>query len=109
MMSRKNIKQAVVVGSGQMGPGIAYTLASVGCRVSIYARTLESVERGMDRCRTVVETLREAECISDEEASHILQNLSGTTQLEPAVALADLVVESIAEDLGIKQKLIKSQ
>jgi 3-hydroxybutyryl-CoA dehydrogenase len=105
MITRKNIKQAVVVGSGQMGPGIAYTLASVGCRVSIYARTLESVERGMGRCRTVVETLREAECISDMKASRILKNLSGTTKLEPAVALADLVVESIAEDLGIKQEL----
>ena len=105
MMNRKNIEQAVVIGSGQMGPGIAYTLASVGCRVTIYARTSESVERGMDRCQAVADRLREAGFISNREAARILENISGTTKLEPAVALADLVIESIAEDLEIKQEL----
>ena len=105
MMNRKTIEQAVVIGSGQMGPGIAYTLASVGCRATIYARTSESVERGMDRCRAVADTLREAGFISNREATRILENISGTTKLEPAVASADLVVESIAEDLEIKQEL----
>ena len=105
MMNRKTIEQAVVIGSGQMGPGIAYTLASVGCRATIYARTSESVGRGMERCRAVADTLREAGFISNREATRILENISGTTKLEPAVASADLVVESIAEDLEIKQEL----
>lgn len=105
MMNRNDIEQVVVIGSGQMGPGIAYTLASVGCLVTLYARTAESVERGMDRCRAVSDTLREAGFISKREATRILENVSGTTKLEPAVSLADLVVESIAENLEIKQEL----
>jgi 3-hydroxybutyryl-CoA dehydrogenase len=88
-----------------MGPGIAFTLASVGCKVSIYARSIESVERGVQAFHSAVDTLAEADCIAADEASAIRRKISGTTQLEPAVGSADLVVESISEDLELKQKL----
>ena len=53
-----NIHSAVVAGSGQMGPGIAYTLASVGCQVQIFARTTDSVERGLAGSNDLLDTLR---------------------------------------------------
>jgi len=102
---RRNIQHAVVIGSGQMGPGIAYTLALAGCRVSIYARTSRSVERGMCACHNVVDMLGEAGCITAKEASLVRRNISGTIELESVIAQADLVVESIAEDLEIKREL----
>lgn len=105
MTDRHLIKQAVVIGSGQMGPGIAYTLASAGCNVSIYARSLESVERGVQAFHAAVDILAGADCISADEAADIRTKISGTTQFEPAVGSADLVVESISEDLEMKQKL----
>ena len=105
MNDRQQIKQAVVIGSGQMGPGIAYTLASAGCNVSIYARTRQSVERGVHAFHSAVEILAEADCISAGEASGIRGKITGTTQLETAVGSADLVIESISENLELKQKL----
>ncbi|UCF93081.1 MAG: 3-hydroxyacyl-CoA dehydrogenase family protein [Desulfobacterales bacterium] len=105
MVKRQDIQRVVVVGSGQMGPGIAYTLASVGCSVSIYARTPESVERGLQAYQAAVNLLVKSGCISAGAGSEAAARLSGTTELEDAVARADLVIESIAEDLKIKQEL----
>ena len=99
------MERAVVVGSGQMGPGIAYTLASAGCNVTIFARTAESVDRGIQAFQKAVDTLAGAECLSEEQAAIIRGKIEGSTQLESAVAQADLVIESIAEDAGIKQEL----
>ena len=99
------IERAVVVGSGQMGPGIAYTLASAGCDVTIFARTAESVDRGIQAFQKAVTMLAGAECLSEEQAAIIRGKIEGSTQLESAVAQADLVIESIAEDAGIKQEL----
>lgn len=106
MILKQNIQQAVVIGSGQMGPGIAYTLASVGCRVAIYARTKESVERGIQAFRAIVSALADAGCISDKEAAEVRIRVTGTTYLEAAVASTDLIIESISEDLELKQELL---
>jgi 3-hydroxybutyryl-CoA dehydrogenase len=105
MATRQDIKRAVVIGSGQMGPGIAYTLASVGCAVTIYARTDESVARGLESFQKAVDILAEAECISGDEAATIRTKIGGATQLEPVVGDADLVIESITENAGLKQEL----
>jgi len=50
-------------------------------------------------------TLTEAGCISEREAAEVRTRVTGTTYLESAVASADLVIESISENLEIKQKL----
>jgi 3-hydroxybutyryl-CoA dehydrogenase len=101
------IKHAVVIGTGLMGPGIAYTLASAGCQVAIYGRSEESLERGLRSFRKVVGTLTEEACISGEEGPHALNRLVGTLDLEAVVSRADLVTESITEDLEIKQELFQ--
>lgn len=105
MKKNKDIERAVVIGSGQMGPGIAYTLASTGCRVTIFGRTTGSVERGMKDFNSALESLSGVGCIKRDKAREICARVSGTTQLEKSVADAGLVIESIAEDLQIKQEL----
>ncbi len=107
MENRQQIGRAVVIGSGQMGPGIAYTLASTGCLVTIYGRTSESVKRGITSFHRAVELLAEAGCISAGQAAAIARKINGSTGLETAVKRADLVVESISENSGIKQELFK--
>jgi 3-hydroxybutyryl-CoA dehydrogenase len=107
MHKGEDTAKVVVIGTGLMGPGIAYTLASAGCRVSLCARSQESLERGLRSFRAAVDTLIEGECITPEEGSTTVKRLSGSTHLEEAVLRADLVTESITEDLKIKQDLFK--
>ncbi len=104
-MSPKDIQKAVVVGTGMMGPGIAFALAKAGCTVNLYARTPESLEKGFRSCRKAVDTLIEAECITPETGVSVLEKISGSTDLESAIGDTDLVIESIVEDREVKQTL----
>ncbi|MGI9537848.1 MAG: 3-hydroxyacyl-CoA dehydrogenase family protein [Desulfocapsaceae bacterium] len=99
-----NIKRALVAGSGQMGPGIAYTLASVGCEAKIFARTAESVDRGMSAYSRILEVLSAEGCLAADRVAPLKALVSGTTELEAAVGGADLVIESIPENLELKQE-----
>ena len=99
-----NIRSAVVAGSGQMGPGIAYTLASVGCQVQIFARTIDSVERGMAGINDLLGTLSSEGLLEAGKAQGVRQLISGTTDLEGGVRQADLVIESIPENLELKRQ-----
>ncbi len=100
-----NIEKAVVVGSGQMGPGIAYTLARAGCASLIFGRTSESVERGLATFRGVLDILMSEDLLDSDAARSARDRVNGTTDLESAVAEADLVIESIPENLQLKQDL----
>jgi len=97
------INKAVVAGSGQMGPGIAYTLARVDCTSKIFARTAESVERGMAAFNGLLDQLESENLIDRAQVKGAQELVSGTTELESAVADAELVIESIPEDLQLKQ------
>lgn len=99
-----NIRRAVVAGSGQMGPGIAYTLASVGCDTKLYARTAASVEKGMSAYFTLLDLLASEGIIEKNQADAARQKVSGTSDLGAAVGNADLVIESIPENLSLKQE-----
>jgi 3-hydroxybutyryl-CoA dehydrogenase len=99
-----HIRKAVVAGSGQMGPGIVYTLASVGCETVLSARTHQSVSKGLKAFDRILEVLRNEGCLSADKASHIKPLVSGSAELESAVGDADLVIESIPENLALKQE-----
>ena len=105
MSSDQTVKNAAVIGCGQMGPGIAYTLGTVGCQVALYGRTEQGVTQGMAACRKAADVLVEYDCVTEASAAEAVSLVSGTTDLEAAVTGADLVIESIAENLPMKQEL----
>ena len=105
MSSEQTVKNAAVIGCGQMGPGIAYTLGTVGCQVKLYGRTEQGVTQGMAASRKAADVLVEYGCVTKASAEEAVSLVSGTTDLETAVKDADLVIESIAENLPMKQEL----
>ena len=105
-MKPEDIKQVVVIGTGMMGPGIAYTMASVGCAVTIWGRTDESMEKGMNSCRNIIKTLTEEEIIAGADGTDTLARISGSTDLKNVAAKADLIAESIVEDVEVKKQFL---
>lgn len=99
-----DIRSAVVAGSGQMGPGIAFTLASVGCETKIFARTEESVKKGVEAFDRILDVLCAEDCLAADRVAPIRGLVSGTTELESSVRGADLIIESIPENLALKQE-----
>ncbi len=98
------IRSAVVAGSGQMGPGIAFTLASVGCETKIFARTEESVKKSVEAFDRILDVLCAEDCLAVDRVAPIRGLVSGTTELESSVRGADLIIESIPENLALKQE-----
>lgn len=105
-MEKSAIQRVVVIGTGMMGPGIAQCFAAAGRKVILVGRSEAGLARGRAAIEANLRALQEAGgLVSPEEVSLTLAAVEGSTNLERAVAEADLVVESIVEDLPTKQAL----
>lgn len=98
-------QQAVVIGTGMMGPGIALTLALGGLKVAIASRNAEGAARGIDTARRQMEVLRSNGLVTDEVAADGLARITAGMDLDALVRNADLVIESAPENMAFKQEL----
>jgi 3-hydroxyacyl-CoA dehydrogenase len=93
-----------VIGAGTMGAGIAYSMAAAGYRVTLLDTTETGLARGLGHVRALAEAARTKGRLSDSETAALVAAVSGTKQLE-ALRGADLVVEAVFENLGVKQEV----
>lgn len=97
------IKNVTVAGGGVLGSQIAYQTAFSGFAVTLYGRRDSSIQAAKGR----IEQLRPAYLhdlqISDAQFDAGLANISYETDLNAAVAKADLIIESLPENLTTKQ------
>ena len=91
------MKNAAVIGLGTMGPGIAATLARAGFRVSTFDKDPTKRERGAQGFATAAVVLT-ALSVPDETTAAITVH----DTLASCVRGADLVVETVPEDLDLK-------
>ena len=85
-----------VVGSGQMGNGIAQVAASSGKEVIMVDIKEEFLERGVSTISNSLDKLASKGRITDEEASSALSRISTSVSMD-ALSECDLVVEAIPE------------
>jgi 3-hydroxybutyryl-CoA dehydrogenase len=88
-----------------MGPGIALTLALGGLRATILSRTAAGAAQGLEKARAQGDVLVRNSLAPAGEVASALERLDAAAELDSAVAVADLVVESGPEDMGWKQEL----
>ncbi|HKY60357.1 MAG TPA: 3-hydroxyacyl-CoA dehydrogenase family protein [Gemmatimonadota bacterium] len=106
-MTGPPIRRVAVIGAGTMGRGIAQASAQAG-----YATTLFDADPAVPaRARSDIEgTLEEGIArgkVTAGEKVSTLERLRLETELAPAVADADLVVEAIPERLDLKRDLFR--
>ena len=99
--------KAVVVGTGMMGPGIAVSLAVAGIETSLVSRSAEGARRGLVQAKDRLRILRDHELISPIQFECGDSCLSSSTCLDQLLPVADLVIESVPEDLQLKQELFE--
>ncbi len=97
----KQFEEAVVIGTGMMGPGIAATLALGGVPVTIISRTEAGAVDGAAKATLQLNQLIENGFGSGRSAAEI----AGSAVLENSVAQASLVIESAPESMAFKQEL----
>ena len=106
-MGTTKINKITVVGPGMMGHAIAQEFASAGYPVILCGRSEERLQQALQRMARNLEELVEWGIISSNDIRSTLDRIKTTISLEEAGADADLVVESIIEDLEVKQQLFK--
>jgi 3-hydroxyacyl-CoA dehydrogenase len=101
------VEQALVIGTGTMGPGIAQVLAMGGYDTVLCGRTDESVAAGLERARLAAANLLKAGLASAAEVDAAARRLSGSTDLEDAAANAGVIVESVVESIEVKRECFR--
>jgi 3-hydroxybutyryl-CoA dehydrogenase len=97
----KTIQSAAVIGTGMMGPGIAVVLSLGGVRPTIVSRNAEGAQRAANRALQISFELAENGLIGGQGAASV----NSSDDLDAAVREADIVIESVPEDLALKQEL----
>jgi 3-hydroxybutyryl-CoA dehydrogenase len=93
-----------IIGSGQMGAGIAQVAAQAGETVLLWNRKVESVEKGLALVQRGLDRLLKRETITAEQHRAARERVRGVTALED-VKGADWVLESVPEDLELKRQI----
>lgn len=96
-----------VVGSGQMGAGIAEVCALSGYEVIVYGRNEDMQPACRGRIRQSLDRAVSRGKLSAPDADAAIGRVSGTAYLA-RLAAADLVIEAVAEDLALKQSIFRS-
>jgi len=99
-------EQAVVVGAGAMGRGIAQVLAQAGVEVRLYDTRPEALGAAQSSLSKIMARLVEKGRVSQEDADATLGRIVSIDNLKDA-ANADLVIEAIIESLDAKQSVFK--
>ncbi len=97
-----DIKKVVVYGAGTMGNGIAQVCASSGFDVTMIDIKQEFVDKGMAAIQKSLGRLVKKEKISQETADEIAGRIITSVD---RVYDADIVIEAIIEDEGVKREL----
>lgn len=102
-----DIKNVAVLGTGTMGHGIAQLCAQAGYNVNMFGRSDASLEKGFSGIKNNLNELISEKVLDEDEAEKILGRIKGFKTIKEDVQDADIVIEAIAENIEIKQKVYK--
>ena len=105
-MKAEEIKNVALLGAGMIGHGLALHFAQAGYQVSLYSRTQQTLDKAIDNIKANLALLLQKPADSDD-IEKIVGRIKITTDLAKSVANAPMIIESVAEDLKIKQELFK--
>lgn len=100
-------KNLTVIGAGVLGSQIAFQAAYHGFNVVSYDINDEALQIARQRFKTLEENFKEDLNCTEEQIKQIYSLLIQSTDLKEAVSSADIIIESIPENLELKQSVWK--
>lgn len=100
------VKNIFIVGSGQMGSGIAQTAIVSGINVTMQDISEELVKKSYDKIQKSLQKMVDKGKMALENKNEALGRLKTTTALDDA-AEAELVIEAATENVEIKKDIFK--
>jgi 3-hydroxyacyl-CoA dehydrogenase len=102
----REIRSAAVIGAGTMGGGIAMNFANAGIPVKILETKQEALDRGLATIRKNYENTMKKGKLTQEKFDQRVGLISSTLNYED-IAQADIVVEAVFEEMGVKETVFK--
>jgi 3-hydroxybutyryl-CoA dehydrogenase len=99
------LRDAAVIGTGMMGPGIGLTLALGGWRTTIVSRSEENAARALEKARAQAALLADSDLADRACTKQAAELLGASTAFDEVIGGAGLVIESGPEDITFKQEL----
>jgi 3-hydroxybutyryl-CoA dehydrogenase len=106
-MRFEDVQRVAMIGSGTMGAGMAMCYAQAGYQVVLYSRTSESLERALGRIERSQAVFVQEGLISSQEAEEAQRQIGTSMRLDEAVEGVQYVLESVPENLELKQALFR--
>jgi 3-hydroxyacyl-CoA dehydrogenase len=100
----RDIKSAAVIGGGTMGGGIAMCFANAGIPVTILETSDEALKRGLNIVAKNYQASAKRGGLSSEDVDIRLGLMTGTTDTS-SLGHADMVIEAVFEDMGVKREV----
>ena len=102
----RDIGVVAVIGAGTMGGGIAMCAANAGLPVVLVEQAADALDRGMAAIRRDYENSVKKGRLSEEEMQRRIARIRPTTEAA-WIAPADLVIEAVFEDIGVKETVFR--
>ncbi len=98
------VQSVAIIGAGTMGTGIAMSLANAGIAACLYEADAAALQRGLARVRDTYDASAARGKLEPEDVAQRLALITSTLEIQD-LAPADLFIEAVFEDLGLKQRL----
>ena len=102
----RNIAKVAVIGAGTMGGGISMNFLNAGIPVTVLETGQEALDRGVGIIRKNYEGSLKKGKLTPEKLDQRM-GLLKTALDYAAIADADLVIEAVFEDMGVKEKVFR--
>ncbi len=103
----RNVAQVAVIGAGTMGGGISMNFLNAGIPVTMLEMKQEALDRGIATIRKNYEgQVRKGKLKTDKYEQRMA--LLSTTLDYSGIRDADLVIEAVFEEMGVKEKVFKT-
>lgn len=100
----KQIRSAAVLGAGTMGGGIAMNFANAGIPVKLLDVSQEALSRGLGVIEKNYATSVARGSMKQEAMDRAMKLITGTQHFED-IGDADIVVEAVFEEMGVKKEV----
>ena len=107
-MHLTEIRTVACLGTGTMGHGVAFLAAKAGYAVRMFGRSEASIARGLAGVDRAIALYEKYGLMPEGSGPAITARITGVTSLEDAAWDADLVVESVAEDMAVKHEVFSA-
>jgi 3-hydroxyacyl-CoA dehydrogenase len=101
------VKSAAIIGAGTMGTGIAINFLNAGIPVHLLEVGREALDKGVARIRETYAGQLKKGKLTQEKLDARMALLTPTLQYSD-VANADLVIEAVFEDMGVKEQVFRT-